>query len=255
MRILVLSNLYPPNVIGGYERLCFEVTSGLAEAGHEMMVLTSRYGGKVASYPGQHVLRELDLLTGADIYTPFAGTEQDRAAINRQNLATLTRVLAEQKPDVVFAWNLFFLDVSLLHALEQSGMRTVVMLTDNWLLVMRNPIFVSDYFQNVVHGDQDMPFPNGQALSELRPVWKRVLKRLLQGSLRRIPAGKASWKRYSAPPSWAASTKPAAAVLPGTRSSITAFDKAAMPAGSRRIAVAWSVLERCACCLPAASST
>ncbi len=181
MRILVLSNLYPPNVIGGYERLCFEVTSGLAEAGHEMMVLTSRYGGKVASYPGQHVLRELDLLTGADIYTPFAGTEQDRAAINRQNLATLTRVLAEQKPDVVFAWNLFFLDVSLLHALEQSGMRTVVMLTDNWLLVMRNPIFVSDYFQNVVHGDQDMPFPNGQALSELRPVWKRVLKRLLPG--------------------------------------------------------------------------
>ena len=30
MRILVLSNLYPPNVVGGYERLCFEVTAGLA---------------------------------------------------------------------------------------------------------------------------------------------------------------------------------------------------------------------------------
>ena len=55
MRILVLSNLYPPNVVGGYERLCFEVTAGLAAMGHEMVVLTSRYGGKVADYPGQVV--------------------------------------------------------------------------------------------------------------------------------------------------------------------------------------------------------
>ena len=56
MRILVLSNLYPPNVVGGYERLCFEVTSALAASGHDMTVLTSRHGGKRDDYPGQLVL-------------------------------------------------------------------------------------------------------------------------------------------------------------------------------------------------------
>ncbi len=178
MRILVLSNLYPPNVVGGYERLCFEVTAGLAGLGHEMVVLTSRYGGQVAEYPQQRVLRELDLLTGPDIYTPFPGTTEDRDAVNRSNLAKLQQVLAELRPDVVFAWNLFFLDASLLEALEQSRIRTVVMLTDNWLLVMRNPIFVRDFFAKVVHGGEAFeppPPPNlwqraGRALRRTQPA-------------------------------------------------------------------------------------
>lgn len=153
MRVLVVSNLYPPNVIGGYERLCFNVTTGLAALGHEMVVLTSRYSGQVAEYPGQRVLRELDLLTGPDIYTPFLGTPQDRDALNRANLTTLRSVLGEIRPDVVFAWNMFFLNASLLALLEDSGVRTVVMLTDNWLLVMRNPQFWQDFWNRSVLGD------------------------------------------------------------------------------------------------------
>ena len=151
MRILVLSNLYPPNVVGGYERLCFDVTEALAQRGHEMTVLTSRYGGKAADYPGQAVFRELELLTGPDIYTPFPGSPEQRDAINQANLAALDRALAA-RPDVVFAWNLFFLDPSILARLEASPVRTVLMLTDNWLLVMRNPHFVADFFRDFVHG-------------------------------------------------------------------------------------------------------
>ena len=175
MRILILSNLYPPNVVGGYERLCFEVTNGLAAAGHDMVVLTSRYGGQVENYAGQRILREWDLLTGPDIYTPFPGTPEDRTAINGRNQETLSRVLAEERPDVVFAWNLFFLDASLLEALHQTGIRTVVMLTDNWLLVMRNPLFVHRFFQDVVFGDQPAPAPppapRHGLLARLKAVW------------------------------------------------------------------------------------
>jgi glycosyltransferase involved in cell wall biosynthesis len=187
MRILILSNLYPPNVVGGYERLCFEVTAGLAALGHDMVVLTTRYGGKVADYPGQRILRELDLLTGADIYTPFPGTEADRAALNQSNLATLHRVLDTVKPDVVFAWNLFFLDASLLQALEQSPVRTVVMLTDNWLLVMRNGLFVHNYFQDVVHGAQVFtPPPPPSAVRRIRSRMRRLLGRAPKPGLEAI---------------------------------------------------------------------
>jgi glycosyltransferase involved in cell wall biosynthesis len=175
MRVLVLSNLYPPNVVGGYERLCHEVASGLVAQGQEVTVLTSRYGGKLADYPGQRVIRELELLTGADIYTPFAGSAEDRAALNARNLETLRRVLDEVRPDVVFAWNLFFLDASILQALEASPYRSVVMLTDNWLLVMRNPEFVSAFFRDVVHGDAPFLPPPMPA------AWRAVAGRVKRG--------------------------------------------------------------------------
>ena len=175
MRILVLSNLYPPNVVGGYERLCFEVTAGLAASGHEVVVLTSNYGGKVTNYPSQHVLRELNLLTGPDIYTPFSGAEEDRMVINQSNLATLYRILEEVLPDVVFAWNLFFLDASMLQTLERSRFCTVVMLTDNWLLVMRNGVFMRNYFEQVVHETQPFePPPPPVAQGGVR-LWLRFL--------------------------------------------------------------------------------
>ena len=182
MRILVLSNLYPPNVVGGYERLCFEVVSSLAQAGHEMVVLTSRFGGKVETYPRQRVLREWHLLVGENIYTPYSGTPEERAATNTGNLATLSRVLKVERPDVVFAWNLFFLDAGLLTALQHSGIRTVVMLTDNWLLVMRDPVFVHTYFQNVVFGDQPQP------AAPLAMPPPRLFKRLWTWSSSRKPS-------------------------------------------------------------------
>lgn len=187
MRILIISNLYPPNVIGGYERLCFEVTAGLAALGHEMTVLTSRFGGKLAEYPAQRIIRDLDLLTGEDIYTPFPGGPEDRARINQSNLETLDRVLEEVQPDVVFSWNLFFLDGSMLNHLERSRFRTVVMLTDNWLLVMRNGAFVADFFRDYVHGPQVFVASPEPVFSQpARP--RSFLRRLKDGLLGRQPS-------------------------------------------------------------------
>ena len=180
MRILVVSNLYPPNVVGGYERLCHEVSSELAARGHEITVLTSTHGGKVADYPGQRILRQMELLTGEEIYIPYPGTTQEQAAVNERNLATLRTVLDEVKPDVVFAWNLFFLDTSILAALEASPYRTVVMLTDNWLLVMRRPEFVANFFRNYVHGSARFVPPSSPAAWRiLAGQAKRTAQRLL----------------------------------------------------------------------------
>jgi glycogen(starch) synthase len=210
MRVLVLSNLYPPNVIGGYERLCFEVSSELAAQGHEITVLTSRYGGKIAEYPGQRILRELDLLTGPDIYTPFGGSQADRDAINTANLDTLGRVIAQTRPEVVFAWNLFFLDGSILTALEASAVRTVVMLTDNWLLVMRNPGFWTDFFTHSVLGTRPFDPPPAPGLR----TWSAA-------SRGASPGGRPGWRRCSARPSCGIYTLPEASASTATGSSIT----------------------------------
>ncbi len=161
MRILFLSNLYPPHVVGGYERLCFEVASAMAARGHAVSVLTSDFGARPgeaeADIPGQAVHRDLRLLVGDGIYAPFAGDEAGRAAINAANLGALRRRMAEARPDVVFAWNLFFLDRSVFDALGDSGAHAVLMLTDNWLVAMLEPAFMSGFFREHVFGDA--PFP------------------------------------------------------------------------------------------------
>ncbi|HEY2645147.1 MAG TPA: glycosyltransferase family 4 protein [Galbitalea sp.] len=41
MRILIISNLLPPRVIGGYEIACWNIAKGLRERGHDVVVLTS----------------------------------------------------------------------------------------------------------------------------------------------------------------------------------------------------------------------
>lgn len=47
MKIGVVSNLFPPFSIGGYEQLCGKVCNELAALGHEIVVLTSTYGGRL----------------------------------------------------------------------------------------------------------------------------------------------------------------------------------------------------------------
>lgn len=44
MKVLIVSNLYPPHYKGGYELRCAQVAEALASAGHHVMVLTSAYG-------------------------------------------------------------------------------------------------------------------------------------------------------------------------------------------------------------------
>ena len=157
MRVLFVSNLYPPNVIGGYERLCFEVASAFAARGHEIWVLTSDHGGGSAEYPGQTVRRTLRLLTGEGIYDPFPGDAAARDEVNRANLDALRAAVAEARPDAVFAWNLFFLDRSFLAALGGCGRPVAVMLTDNWLLSMERPDYLARFFREHVFGQA--PFP------------------------------------------------------------------------------------------------
>jgi glycosyltransferase involved in cell wall biosynthesis len=177
VRILVVSNLYPPNLIGGYERLCFDVTSELARRGHMMVVLTSGYGGEVANFPKQQVQRTLRLLVGETIYEPYPGGDAERAQVNVTNIEAALGLIRTVRPDVIFAWNLFFFDGSLFDALLRSGVRTVLMLTDNWLMVMRNPSFMTSFFDAHMFGDAPFSAPDPLADPPARSLVDRLLGR------------------------------------------------------------------------------
>lgn len=147
MNVLFISNLYPPNGVGGYERLCFDMASALTVENHRISVLTSNYGGRIEAYPAQNVDRSLQLLADTrDIYNVYSASEAQKNVINADNTAALERKLAEVRPDVIFVWNLFFFDPSFLYAIQAAGCRTVFLLTDNWLILFLRPAFWRRYF-------------------------------------------------------------------------------------------------------------
>ena len=98
MRILVLSDLYPPVAFGGYELDCQSFVDGM-RASHEVLVLTSDLDRDTAP-PEEHVRREL----------PWAGRGRVRETIEAGPSAlraarTTTRAIDEFKPDLVYVSN------------------------------------------------------------------------------------------------------------------------------------------------------
>ena len=130
IRILVLSNFYPPHHIGGYELRCRSVVDGLRRRGHHVHVLTSCHGVSAAGPPARAVTRELHLAWGPP-YPP-----EDLPGMLRCELAdrrSLAAALRRTQPDVIDVWGMEFASQSLIAALLCTGVPVHLTLEDLWL--------------------------------------------------------------------------------------------------------------------------
>lgn len=129
MRILVISNLFPPNVLGGYELLCAQVCSELQAAGHEIRVLTS--GEQMEDTAHHPVDRSLSL------YLPFAEPAQylrfRRWFTQHRNYSVTRRVISKFQPDIIFVWSQLRLTVGCALAAEESGIPVAYTMNDEHL--------------------------------------------------------------------------------------------------------------------------
>lgn len=107
MRILVISNYYPPLEIGGWEQLTRDVTEELARRGHDVHVLSSFYRVQdVPEEPTVSRLLHLESLDHAHYHLAYMLT---RRSAETENVAILTNIVHKFKPDVIFIngmWNL-----------------------------------------------------------------------------------------------------------------------------------------------------
>src|SRR5215471_1043957 len=118
VRILMLSNLYPPYVEGGAEILAGNIAAGLERRGHEVLVLTSFYGLHHIKHEG-NVTRTLQLAPTAHFNRRrFVWLQLDqpynyyRRYHRRSNAQELRRVVEESRPDVCYIWELAGIGVS-----------------------------------------------------------------------------------------------------------------------------------------------
>jgi glycosyltransferase involved in cell wall biosynthesis len=122
MRMLVISNLYPPAHVGGYEVLCAEAVRCLAER-HEITVLTSDHQG-VPSEPG--IVREL-------AYLPMGTRHTLRAPSATVHAARVTRRLVDEvRPEFVFVWNGAAMPQAAIRIAEQSGAAVAYSVCEGW---------------------------------------------------------------------------------------------------------------------------
>lgn len=133
MRILIISNIFPPDFIGGYELMALDVASEFAARGHDVLIATSPL--MTASGPElnrgfrvSRILHHVSLSVEPDRQDHFSYG----VCVNLRNLAVLNDKLIEFNPNVVYCFNLWGLgSVGILWFLLKSGYRPVVHLADN----------------------------------------------------------------------------------------------------------------------------
>ena len=127
-RILLVTNLFPPQELGGYGRMMWEFAHGLRARGHEVRVLTSNQAALAkAPTPDEAemetcVQRTLPLLGEYRNGLPVAVTA--RAELNQRVHGIIAAVDAAGRdfhPDVVLAGNLDFLDFAPIQVALAAG--------------------------------------------------------------------------------------------------------------------------------------
>ncbi len=109
MNVLVVSNLYPPVVFGGYEILCAQVVERLRARGHTVHILTSRF--RATEVPADpRVRRTLELTTAFPLPGQPVGRVDFRMATQHRtalaNVQHTREALLALRPELVFCWSL-----------------------------------------------------------------------------------------------------------------------------------------------------
>ncbi|MFP4379305.1 MAG: glycosyltransferase family 4 protein [Candidatus Sumerlaeia bacterium] len=137
MRILFVTNYYPPHFVGGYELHCGRVADWLAEQGHDVRILTGDFrrddveDDENPSQEKPRVYRDLTLRYWTDI------TDMGYWKREWQDLRIFRRHLAEFQPETVVLWNMRKLASSIVMEAQQSDCRLVYHLMDEWLSEFR----------------------------------------------------------------------------------------------------------------------
>lgn len=134
LRILAVTNMFPPQHFGGYELFARDVLSRFRASGDSIEVLTSDLvvpGDPSADDGGLVVHRQLRLYwEDHEILRPPV---RDRLRIEWWNRRSLGEHLARFRPDVVSVWAMGCLSLGLLELLRETGTPVVLVVCDDWL--------------------------------------------------------------------------------------------------------------------------
>ena len=134
MRILTLSNFFPPDVVGGYEILCAQMVTELRRRGHAVRVLTSTPRAPVGRDDRDEVHRLLRIdETANPLLRPsdWRATATRSFIVDSHNVELLRQEVEDFHPDAVYISNLTGVGgVAIALAIELRGLPWVWRLDD-----------------------------------------------------------------------------------------------------------------------------
>jgi glycosyltransferase involved in cell wall biosynthesis len=143
MKILVLSDRYPPFHEGGHELNCQHVTDALQDRGHSVTVLTTHFGLPAPSGDGhiERILHSLDLPSRGAL---DRRTRQVRSFFQaRENYWMVHRAIEHLQPDLAFVWQMRATSILPVLAAQDAHVRTVFRIGSHWLVHLREA-YVTD---------------------------------------------------------------------------------------------------------------
>lgn len=133
MKILAVTNLYPPHYLGGYELICHAVVHALRSRGHEVNILTSNHLVLGKENQPQETGVERSLRINGFYGHPWVGIKGLRH-LERHNNETLRNAIEKHRPGLVYVWNLGGVSKSLVFTLERLNIPTVYYLSDHCIV-------------------------------------------------------------------------------------------------------------------------
>jgi glycogen synthase len=130
VKILVLTNLYPPHHAGTYDYHCQSVADCLRLRGHQVHVLTSRHGIG-SEQRGTDVDRRFEL---NGVYEhPLVTKYRELRRLEAHNHYVLRETIEDFQPDLIHVFSLYGLSKSLIFSLRNARLTTVYDVADYWL--------------------------------------------------------------------------------------------------------------------------
>ena len=167
MRLLLVTNLYPPHYLGGYELLAQQVAQHLARR-HEVTVLTSLHGVELGADPYEsdgEVQIERFLALEEPFDRPMVIRRWHRRRITALNQERTANAIARIRPELLFYWSQLRLTVGPMRAGMQSGLPRAFTFNDDNMrgFVARRPLLDDWLFRgNTLEG---LDFPNSTVIS------------------------------------------------------------------------------------------
>lgn len=137
MKVLVISNFFPPHVIGGAEIIAHHQARALVDRGHDVRVLAGDNSHGLPGYPIQ-----TEVFDGLPI-TRVSLTQRDFAPTgNNVSHPGVERIfldlIADWHPDVIHAHHMAGLSLGILQLARAHGIRIALTLHDHWGFCMNS---------------------------------------------------------------------------------------------------------------------
>lgn len=137
MKILVITNYYPPHFFGGYELACEVTVEFLSARGHTVHVLAGDYRGE--STGREHrVPPPYRILEYIDYVHPSC---YDKHLVEKHNYKVTMGLIRSLRPDLVYLWNMKGISIAPVIAVQQAGVKKLFEIGDFWPGIYLQPGF------------------------------------------------------------------------------------------------------------------